>query len=198
MELSKQIRESLNLINNPNNITDDGFRKLLDNCFGALLNKPDIYNITTINSSKADVIKEIYASLLTFVAELARHDCSVGTVTAILNDDLHFSQNRNELFCKMYEKQKERLQIALSSFGSHPPHIVDANWKMNYIIKTCNSNQSEGPIYRIRLSTEVYDETTEKKRCEYVHFNCNVQQLQDLVYKLKDAVRHCEKLSLDN
>lgn len=35
----------------------------------------------------------------------------------------------------MYEKQKERLQIALGSFGSHPPHIVDANWKMNYIIK---------------------------------------------------------------
>lgn len=44
MELSKQVRESLNLINNPNNITDDGFKKLLDNCFGALLNKPDIYS----------------------------------------------------------------------------------------------------------------------------------------------------------
>lgn len=38
----------------------------------------------------------------------------------------------------MYEKQKERLQFVLSSIGTHPPHIVDTNWKMDYVLKVRN------------------------------------------------------------
>lgn len=67
-----------------------------------------------------------------------------------------------------------------------------------HLLQTSSLNEAEGPIFRIRLSTEVYDSATQNKRIEYLHFSCNTQQLQDLVYKLKDAVRHCEKLATDN
>lgn len=66
------------------------------------------------------------------------------------------------------------------------------------MFQTSSLDEAEGPIFRIRLSTEVYDANTQNKNIEYVHFSCNTQQLQDLVYKLKDAVRHCEKLASDN
>lgn len=45
------------------------------------------------------------------------------------------------------------------------------------------------PVYNIQLCT---------KKCNkinYLTFTCTVQQLQDLVYKLKDIVRHIDKMS---
>lgn len=44
MELSDETKSSLILINNPNNITDECLKKLLDNAFAALLNKPEIHS----------------------------------------------------------------------------------------------------------------------------------------------------------
>lgn len=69
---------------------------------------------------------------------------------------------------------------------------------MIVFLQSSSLDHAEGPIYRIRLSTQVYDEQKKDKTLEYIHFNCNTQQLQDLVYKLKDAVKHCEKLASDN
>jgi len=45
------------------------------------------------------------------------------------------------------------------------------------------------PIYNIRISTK------EGNQVRHVIFTCTIQQLQELVYKLKDAIRHIEKLS---
>jgi len=45
------------------------------------------------------------------------------------------------------------------------------------------------PIYNIRISTK------ECNQVRHVIFTCTIQQLQELVYKLKDAIRHIEKMS---
>lgn len=36
------------------------------------------------------------------------------------------------------------------------------------------------------------------KKIEFVNFACTSQEMQDLVYKLKDAVRHCQKIASEH
>lgn len=91
--------------------------------------------IANINSSKSDVVKEIYTALLTFIAQVARHRLSTEQLSQLLEKDLCFSSVRTQVFCKMYSVQKEKIHIVLSMIGSHNPHIVDVNWKLDHVVK---------------------------------------------------------------
>lgn len=59
-------------------------------------------------------------------------------------------------------------------------------------------DSSQGPIFRIGLQTEKYDAENECKKTDFIQFSCDSQELQDLVYKLKDAVRHCQRIGSDH
>lgn len=43
-------------------------------------------------------------------------------------------------------------------------------------------------LYNVRLVTKKHG------KLDHVHFACTIHELQDLVYKLKEAVRHVEKI----
>lgn len=51
--------------------------------------------------------------------------------------------------------------------------------------------ESEGPLFQISLITEKYDDIDKCNREKSINFTCTSQELQDLIYKLKDALRHC-------
>uniref|UniRef100_A0A2A4J4V5 COMM domain-containing protein 3 n=1 Tax=Heliothis virescens TaxID=7102 RepID=A0A2A4J4V5_HELVI len=63
------------------------------------------------------------------------------------------------------------------------PKITDVEWKLEVMTNTPGVG-SENLLYTVILKTDGDDIT----------FTCGSQQLQDLVYKLKDLVRHCEKV----
>ncbi|KAJ0178501.1 hypothetical protein K1T71_006324 [Dendrolimus kikuchii] len=64
------------------------------------------------------------------------------------------------------------------------PKIVDVEWKLEVVTNTPGVG-SDNLLYTVILKTESGDD---------VKFTCGSQELQDLVYKLKDIVRHCEKV----
>lgn len=47
-----------------------------------------------------------------------------------------------------------------------------------------------GPLFRIFLVAEKYDPIDKCNKTKTINFTCTNIELQDLVYKLKDAVRH--------
>lgn len=63
------------------------------------------------------------------------------------------------------------------------PKITDVEWKLEVLTNTPGVG-SENLLYTVILKTDDGND---------VRFTCGSQQLQDLVYKLKDLVRHCEK-----
>lgn len=63
------------------------------------------------------------------------------------------------------------------------PKITDVEWKLEVLTNTPGTGP-DNLLYTIVLKTDGED----------VRFTCGTQQLQDLVYKLKDLVRHCEKV----
>ncbi|KAK5638743.1 hypothetical protein RI129_013038 [Pyrocoelia pectoralis] len=193
MNIKEELRNRVKFIGNCT-VNDDIFKKLVENGFSTLTRKPETHSLSTLYNSKPDLIKEVYAIIMTITAEFARHDLSKEEITQFLVDS-NFSTNRSALFVELYEKNKRDLQIALGNIGSHPPHIVDVEWKIDYIVKASNLDRSDGPIFRIALSTSKFDESVKGKSVERVYFTCNSRELQDLVYKLKDAVRHCQRLT---
>lgn len=64
------------------------------------------------------------------------------------------------------------------------PKIVDIEWKLEISTNTSNI-VTDNLIYTVVLKTDSGND---------ICFTCGTQQLQDLVYKLKDLVRHCERV----
>lgn len=91
--------------------------------------------ITSLYNSKPDVIKELYAALLTICAEFGRNNLTAETTLAFLTTELNFPSNRAKILSDLYEANKQDLQIQLGQIGTHAPHITDVEWKIDYIIK---------------------------------------------------------------
>ncbi|CAK1586513.1 unnamed protein product [Parnassius mnemosyne] len=66
------------------------------------------------------------------------------------------------------------------------PKIIDVEWKLEVLTNTPGVG-SDKLFYTVVLKTDKED----------VRFTCDTQQLQDLVYKLKDLVRHCENVKAE-
>ncbi|KAI5644164.1 COMM domain-containing protein [Phthorimaea operculella] len=64
------------------------------------------------------------------------------------------------------------------------PKIVDVEWKLEVATNAPGAG-SDNLLYTVILKTEEGND---------IRFTCGSQQLQDLVYKLKDVVRHCENV----
>lgn len=96
-----------------------------------------LVGIASLYGSRPDVIKEIYAALLRISAEFARNDYNKDAVIQYLSDECKYDKNRAETYAEVYQTNKLKLQVILSKIGSHLPHIVDANWKIDYVVKVC-------------------------------------------------------------
>ena len=64
------------------------------------------------------------------------------------------------------------------------PKITDVEWKLEVMTNTPGVG-TDNLLYTVILKTNSGED---------IRFTCGSQQLQDLVYKLKDLVRHCEKV----
>lgn len=63
------------------------------------------------------------------------------------------------------------------------------------LLQSSMLEESAGPLFRISLIAEKYDNINQCNKAENIYFTCTSQELQDLVYKLKDAERHCKNLT---
>lgn len=155
--------------------------------------------------------------MLTINSEFGRHDLTKEDVKTFLTNDCNVNSSRSTIYSEMYDKNKQPLQIILGNIGTHLPHLTEVQWKIDYIVKvienillnlfivsngylfqTSNLNQSDGPLFRISLISEKKVEDYSSAPVNRIEFSCTSQELQDLVYKLKDAVRHCQRITTDS
>lgn len=67
------------------------------------------------------------------------------------------------------------------------PSIVDVEWKLEVATNSPGTG-SDNLLYTVILKTDVGED---------IRFTCGSQQLQDLVYKLKHLVRHCDNVKTE-
>ncbi|KAM0731776.1 COMM domain-containing protein 3 [Formica fusca] len=189
MELAKEVIDGLANIQNSNILSEETFLQLLDVIISYICkNISDGKSIASIYPSKSDLVKAAVASISCLFIEAARHDYDEESLKIFLHNE-HINGQRIEKLCSTYINNKQDIQTRLELTGDSIPHIVDVDWRLHHCVKISTCCSTDMPTYNIRMSTRKYNEM------KYVTFTCTVQQLQELVYKLKDAVRHIEKIS---
>lgn len=190
MELAKETIDGLTNIQHSNVLPEEIFQELLEIVvFYVCKNVHDAKNIAAVYPSKSELVKTVVANISCLFVEAARHDYDEESLKTFLQNE-HISGQRIEKLCNTYTNNKHNIQTRLELTGDSAPHIVDIDWRLYHCAKFSTCRFTNGPIYyNIRLTT---------KRCnemKHVTFICTIQQLQELVYKLKDIVRHIEKMS---
>jgi hypothetical protein len=198
MKIGENLTKSLQLANNTTAVTDSVFKNLLENCFAVLTGSPEPHNVNTLYNSKPDLMKELYAALLSTSAEFVRTGQNGEQAAQFLSEQCGYSAAKTALYGGHYERSRAEIEASLVNIGNYLPHVTDVTWKIDYIIKSSFSDSSGGPLFRIGLQTEKYDSESDGKKIEFVTFTCDSQELQDLVYKLKDAVRHCQRIGSEH
>lgn len=191
MDICVDIAAGLRLLGTPNAVTEDSFTKLLEAAICAIADDHKTTSVSHLCNSKGDAIKECYAALLSFLIEAARHDADPDTLSDALLQDYKFSAQRSEKLVGIYRQHKRKLQAALSHIGINPPHIIDASWTLDYCVKTTSLEQAGSFLYLIQFHTESCEEDCVRS----LKFLCTQEELQDLVWKMRDAVRHVEKIA---
>uniref|UniRef100_A0A8B9IKC3 COMM domain-containing protein 3 n=1 Tax=Anser cygnoides TaxID=8845 RepID=A0A8B9IKC3_ANSCY len=133
------------------------------------------------------VLKQCHAAAATCILEAGRQRADVAAISTCL-EDCKLDKERIEQFCTEYQKNKDALEILLGSIGRSPLHITDVSWRLEYQIKTNQLHKTYQPSYLVTLNVE-----SDSGSHPDVSFSCTMEQLQDLVGKLKDAAKSLER-----
>lgn len=193
MELGASVLENVSMAGDAAHIPDKLFGKLLMcACQGVLVEKHR--NVVAENPAFKDlekaILKSAYSGLVTIVLEAAKHDTTEQNLSTLL-EECKFTPERIKEFTKIFMAQKSYIQLLLGKVGSSFPHIVDVDWRLDYYMKNNHMEKVNSAVYLISLKTEVSGEADTRD----VQFSCSLEQLQDLVGKLKDATKCLEKIA---
>ncbi|XP_046742002.1 COMM domain-containing protein 3 [Diprion similis] len=188
MELSESTIKGLSSLQNPKIINDVIFGNLIDIAVLQLCEKSEDKYVAQLYGSKPDVVKEIFGNLSSLLIDAARLDLDGEKLNLALSN-VNITGPRVKKLCDAYVSNKEGIQASLIRIGNSLPHVVDVNWKLDYCVKSNIEDSIGSQLYTIQFST------INQGKPEFMKFACTTQQLQELVYKLKDAVRHVEKVA---
>lgn len=134
------------------------------------------------------VLKQCHAAAAACILEAGRQRADRAALSACL-EECKLDRERIEQFCTEYQKHREALEELLGSIGRAPPHVTDVSWHLAYRIQTHELHRAYQPTYLLTLSTENSDAGSQPD----LSFSCTMEQLQDLVGKLKDAAKSLER-----
>ncbi|KAF7668132.1 hypothetical protein LDENG_00031170 [Lucifuga dentata] len=189
MELSESVQRGLHSLADPSVFDSISFPVLVDVSFRsllsshadtALLDQPELKQMDQI------LLKQSHTAATTFILEAVKQNADKSTISSCL-EEVTFSAERIEIFYNAYQKHKKELDRLLASIGRRPPQITDVSWRLQYHIKNGQVHKVNEPFYMISLNTE------NEGSSEDINFSCTMEQLQDLVGKLKDAAKSVEK-----
>ncbi|KAJ3611557.1 hypothetical protein NHX12_021572 [Muraenolepis orangiensis] len=194
MELSESVQKGLQSLADPSLFEPSGFRALTDAAFRSLLSghaDRRVLEDPALEHTERVLLKQCHAAATTCILEGVKHNADQSTISSCL-EDLTFDAERIEIFSKSYQKHKEELEGVLANIGTQPPHINDASWRLQYHMKNGHVHKVNEPFYLLSLNVE---NAGLEGSAQDINFNCTVEQLQDLVGKMKDAAKSLEKAS---
>uniref|UniRef100_A0A8C1JIH3 COMM domain-containing protein 3 n=1 Tax=Cyprinus carpio TaxID=7962 RepID=A0A8C1JIH3_CYPCA len=186
MELSESVLKGLQTLADPNVFDLKSFTTFTEVAFDSLdssrgesvLGHPELRHIDQTT------LKHCHTAATTFILEGVKQNADKSTISSCL-EDVRFQNERVDTFYNSFQKNLESL---LSSTDTCPPHITDAEWRLEYCYKgTFHVHKVNQPSYLISLNTERAGASSE------INFSCTMDQLQDLVGKMKDAAKSLER-----
>ncbi|GFT49904.1 COMM domain-containing protein 3 [Nephila pilipes] len=186
MELSKPTLDGISIAGNCSEVSEQSFNHLIDNVFEVItINKVIKGNQNNIKSIPE---KTAHCSLLSLILEAVKHNSDSALISSIL-EDCKWDSSRISSFLNRFQNEKEKIQIKLSMISTSFDHIIDVQWRQDFVIKSNNCEKICQPSYIVSLKT--WNPHTNSAKT--ITFSCTMEQLEDLVLKLKDATKCIEK-----
>ncbi|KAM9436631.1 COMM domain-containing protein 3 [Clarias gariepinus] len=191
MELSDSVVKGLQTLADPAYLDLKSFTVFIEGAFRSLLSFPSssVFDHPELKNVDQALLNQCHIAVTTFILEGVKHNADMSTLCSFL-EDLRFDSERVDAFYTHYQKSKTSLDRLLSSIDRCPPHITNVSWRLDYCIKNSHVHKVNQPSYLISFKTETggNNETSSEQ-----NFNCTLEQLQDLVGKLKDAAKSVER-----
>ncbi|KAF7245813.1 COMM domain-containing protein 3 [Varanus komodoensis] len=188
MELSESVQSGLQILADRGCFSPKAYAALLEAAFQSLLSGQASLDHPDLKHIDPAVLKYCHAAAATCIVEVGKQKADKSAISTFL-EDCKFDRERIEQFCTEYQKNKDTLEILLGSIGRCPPHITDVCWRLEYQIKTNQLHKNYHPAYLMTLNVENSDSRSHPD----INFSCSMEQLQDLVGKLKDAAKSLER-----
>uniref|UniRef100_A0A671N7U6 COMM domain-containing protein 3 n=1 Tax=Sinocyclocheilus anshuiensis TaxID=1608454 RepID=A0A671N7U6_9TELE len=187
MELSESVMKGLQTLADPNVFdlksltifTEVAFDSLVSSRSESVLGHPELRHIDQTT------LKQCHTAATTFILECVKQNADKPTISSCL-EDVRFQNERVDTFYNSFQVMFFYLFMLLST-DTCPPHITDAEWRLEYCIKNSHVHKVNQPSYLISLNTERAGASSE------INFSCTMDQLQDLVGKMKDAAKSLER-----
>ncbi|XP_067107929.1 COMM domain-containing protein 3 isoform X1 [Osmerus mordax] len=192
MELSESVQRGLQTLADPTIFDLKTFTVFIEVAFRSLLSAHSDHSILDqpeLKLIEQVCLKQCHVAVTSCILEGVKLNADKSTVSSCLEDN-RFESERVEVFYSLFQKHKGDLETLLSSIGSGPPHVNDVSWRLEYRIKNGHVHKVNEPSYLISLNVENGDMG---RSLEDVQFNCTMEQLQDLMGKMKDAAKSLEK-----
>ncbi|KAF2070866.1 hypothetical protein CYY_007822 [Polysphondylium violaceum] len=194
MNLSEDVLKGVEALSDEKNISDNAFKNIVDCCFKVILKQKtesDLFeDKSAISGIDIIVLKQTYSAFIAFILELMKVNSDQATISDLLEDH-KLSNNRIQFILNYFKEYRVAIRKALSITNFHFPHIIDINWRLDYFLKSNSLEKLNTPVYIVSLTTEQEEDQKGK-----VEFACTLDQLQDLVFKLRDAQKQIERSSI--
>ncbi|XP_006002459.1 polycomb complex protein BMI-1-A isoform X2 [Latimeria chalumnae] len=193
MELSEYVQKGLQSLADPAQFNTKSFQVFIQITFQSLLTKQSddtVLDHSDLKQIDPTLLKHCHVAAATCVLEAGRQNADRSTISTFL-EDCNFDGERTDYFCTEYQKNKSKLERLLGSIGRCPLHIIDASWRLEYQIKNSHLHKVNQPAYLVTLNVE----NNHTGSPENIDFSCTMEQLQDLVGKLRDAAKSLERAS---
>lgn len=194
MELAKCSASGLQLLGNATLVGEGSFERLLSAAFHNLLHDDDDDAHRPVEGESAanvGFLKQAYGALVVFVVEAAKKDADATSLSSVL-EECQMEPPRATTVIERFMKHKCALRDRLKSYGTSFPHIVDVDWTLDYCVKSDVMDKFNEPVYYVSLKTE---KSGQSEGLEDVRFACTLEQMQDLVSKLKEATKCVQRAS---
>eukprot|EP00500_Bicosoecida_sp_ms1_P013477 CAMPEP_0203821650 /NCGR_PEP_ID=MMETSP0115-20131106/43783_1 /ASSEMBLY_ACC=CAM_ASM_000227 /TAXON_ID=33651 /ORGANISM="Bicosoecid sp, Strain ms1" /LENGTH=211 /DNA_ID=CAMNT_0050730677 /DNA_START=61 /DNA_END=692 /DNA_ORIENTATION=- len=184
--VSREAEGGLRLAGSSGSISDAAFTEVARGAFGVLARAAGITEDGVLGSealsgvSKADA-KALYSALCTYIVEAVRAESSAEAVGTGLVD-LGLSAARAKTVVSLYRDARARLADLLADTGVSLGKVVDVEWRLDYQVQSSGVGKTHKPQYFIKLKT-----ATPTGELKDVEFTATLQQLQDMLTRLKEA-----------
>ena len=196
MELAADAIAGLSILGEKSKLPDAAFKATVIAAAHSLLHPEEptgLLEADAVNKpgTSSTNVKAAFSGLATCLAEAARADLDQEGLQSAL-EDVRVEGARAEYVGKAYSKRRDELRAMLrrTAAGTGLSHVVDVSWRLDFNLKNNHKDRASEPQYVVNFKTvEVGGGTKD------VLVSCTLAQMHDLVRKLKNACKSCEKLS---
>uniref|UniRef100_A0A4W5K8A4 COMM domain-containing protein 3 n=1 Tax=Hucho hucho TaxID=62062 RepID=A0A4W5K8A4_9TELE len=184
MELSESVQKGLQSLADPTLSDLKTFPVLIELAFRSLLTAHadcSVLDQPELKRIDQKLLKHCHTAATTCILEGVKQNVDKSTISSCL-EDFRFDAERTDVFYITY-------QVMTTLLWRCPPHINDVSWRLEYPIKNGHVHKVNEPSYLIFIKQN----TNNGGSSEEVNFSCTMEQLQDLVGKMKDAAKSLEK-----